>query len=69
MNFPRRIKTGRGNASVQEKNSLNKENYHPASVLSHVSNIFEKTIYELINNYKESYYEEVTYVIDTKEPI
>ena len=40
-----------GNAIIQEIDPLNKENYRPASVLSHVSKIFEKIVYEQINSY------------------
>ena len=36
----------------KKRNPLNKENYRPVRVLSHVSKIFEKVIYEQINSYR-----------------
>ena len=36
----------------KKRNPLNKENYCPVRVLSHVSKIFEKVIYEQINSYR-----------------
>ena len=37
----------------EKKDPLNKENYHPVSVLSHVSKNFEKIVYEQINSSME----------------
>ena len=51
-NFPSEIKLAQVTQVYKEKDPLNKENYHPASVLSHVSKILEKIVYQLINNYK-----------------
>ena len=36
-----------------KKDPLKKENYRPVSVLSYVSKIFEKVVYEQINSYME----------------
>ena len=35
-----------GNAGIEQIDPLNKENYRPVSVLSHVSKIFEKIVYD-----------------------
>ena len=52
-NFLQSIKTSRGNAVYKKKDPHNRENYRPVSVLSHVSKIIEKIVYEHINSYME----------------
>ena len=52
-NFPNELKLAEVTPRHKKKDPLNKENYRPVSVLSHVSNIFAKIVYEQINSYME----------------
>ena len=49
-NFSNELKLAEVMPVYKKRNPLNKENYRPVRVLSHVSKIFEKIIYEQINS-------------------
>ena len=51
-NFSNELKLAEVMPVYKKRNPLNKENYRPVTVLSHVSKIFEKVIYEQINSYR-----------------
>ena len=51
-NFSNELKLAEVMPVYKKRNPLNKENYRPVRVLSHVSKIFEKVIYEQINSYR-----------------
>ena len=51
-NFSNELKLAGVMPVYKKRNPLNKENYRPVRVLSHVSKIFEKVIYEQINSYR-----------------
>ena len=51
-NFSNELKLAEVMPVYKKRNPLNKENYRPVRVLSHVSKIFEKIIYEQINSYR-----------------
>ena len=51
--FPRELKLIEVTPVYKKKDPLNKENYRPVSVLSHVSKISERINYEQINSYME----------------
>ena len=51
-NFSNELKLTGVMPVYKKRNPLNKENYRPVRVLSHVSKIFEKVIYEQINSYR-----------------
>ena len=53
MNFPNELKLAEVTPVYRKKDPLNKENYRPVNVMSHVSKIFEKIVYEQINSYME----------------
>ena len=53
VNFPNELKLAEVTPVYRKKDPLNKENYRPVNVMSHVSKIFEKIVYEQINSYME----------------
>lgn len=50
-NIPNNLKLAEATSMYKQKDPLNKENCSTVSVLSHVSKIFKKIVYEQINNY------------------
>ena len=52
-NFPNELKLAEVTLVYKKKDPLSKENYRPVIVLSHVSKVFEKIVYEQINSYME----------------
>ena len=51
--FPDVLKLAEVTPVFKKKDPLDKENYRSVSVLSHVSKVFEKIVYEQINSYME----------------
>ena len=49
--FPGELKLSEVSAIFKKKDNLDKENYRPVSVLSHVPKVFERIMYHQINNY------------------
>ena len=49
--FPEELKLAEVNPIFKKKDDLDKENYRPVSVLSHVSKVFERIMYHQINDY------------------
>ena len=54
-NFPDNMKYNRHNTCIQEKRPFKKENYRPVSILSAISQIFEKLIQKQIVRYMENF--------------
>ena len=49
--FPKELKKAKTIPVYKKDDPLKKENYRPVSLLPHVSKIFERSIYNQINNY------------------
>ena len=49
--FPEELKLAEVSPIFKKKDDLDKENYRPVSVLPHVSNVFERIMYQQINDY------------------
>ena len=49
--YPDNLKLAEVTLVFKKKDDLDKENYRPASVLSHVSNVFEKIMYQQIDDF------------------
>ena len=49
--FPKELKLAEVSPIFKKEDDLDKENYRPVSVLPHVSNVFERIMYQQINDY------------------
>ena len=49
--FPDELKLTEDISAFKEDGPLDKENYRPISLLSHISKIFEKVLFNQINDY------------------
>ena len=49
--FPEKLRLAEVSPIFKKKDDLDKENYRPASVLPHVSKVFERIMYHQINDY------------------
>ena len=49
--YPDNLKLAEVTLVFKKKDDLDKENYRPVSVLSHVSNVFEKIMYQQIDDF------------------
>ena len=52
--FPVKLKKSEVIPLCKNQDPLKKENYHPVSLLPHVSKVFERILYAQINNYIEN---------------
>ena len=52
--FPDDLKLADMTLIFKKEDSLNKENYRPDSVLSHLSKVFERIIYKQIDSFMEN---------------
>ena len=57
--FPDEFKLAEVVSVFKKDGPLDKENYHPISLISHTSKIFEKILFNQINDYIEPYFSEL----------
>ena len=57
--FPDEFKLAEVVSAFKKDGPLDKENYHPISLISHTSKIFEKILFNQINDYIEPYFSEL----------